>query len=243
MAKTMATVVAGMAMAAGSMAAPAVAAEPAEAMTVVLHVADYQHVPSRDLAKAQQVASAVYARIGVQLVWTTGAAPAEPDGALHADVVIMDRAMAQRDNRDSKVFGQASHHTRLAKVYASRVLDHAFATVAEKRDVALIVGNDPALFSMRDQIVSLASRYRVPAIYGLHEYVARGGLMFYGNSLSDAFRQAGVYTGRILKGEKPGDLPIAQATRFEFVINLRTAKDLGLEVSAKLLALADSVIE
>ena len=122
-------------------------------------------------------------------------------------------------------------------------IDKAFAVLAEKRGVALIVGNDPALFSLRDQIVTLAARYKVPAIYGLHEFVVRGGLMFCGNNLSDAFRQAGVYTGRILKGEKPGDLPVAQATKFEFVINLRAAKDLGLEVSAKLLALADSVIE
>ena len=122
-------------------------------------------------------------------------------------------------------------------------IDRAFVSLSGKQGHAMIVGNDPALFSLGHQIVVLAAHHKIPAIYGLRESVNIGGLACYGNDLSDAFRQAGVYTGRILKGEKPADLPVAQATKFEFVINLKAAKALGLELSPKVLALADSVIE
>jgi ABC-type uncharacterized transport system substrate-binding protein len=122
-------------------------------------------------------------------------------------------------------------------------IDRAFVWLAGKQSHALIVGNDPTLFSSRHQIVVLTAHYKIPAIYGLRENVNLGGLACYGNSLSDVFRQAGVYTARILKGERPGDLPVAQASKFEFVINLKAAKALGLELSPKVLALADSVIE
>jgi putative ABC transport system substrate-binding protein len=122
-------------------------------------------------------------------------------------------------------------------------VDKAFVSLAGKPSLAMVVGNDPALFSLRHQITVLAAHHKIPAIYGLREYVNLGGLACYGNDLSDTFRQAGVYTARILKGEKPGDLPIAQATKFEFAINLKAAKALGLELSPKVLALADSVIE
>jgi len=122
-------------------------------------------------------------------------------------------------------------------------LDSAFAAFADRRVDAVLVGTAPRFTAWRMRILGLAAHTSLPAIYEQRQYVADGGLMSYGASIADAYRQAGIYVARILKGDKPGDLPIVQPTKFEFVINLVTARALGLEVPSTLLARADEVIE
>jgi putative ABC transport system substrate-binding protein len=122
-------------------------------------------------------------------------------------------------------------------------LDAAFADIARSGAGALLVAASPFFNSRRARIVALAARHPVPTIYPLREFALAGGLMSYGTNIADSYRLAGLYAGRILKGEKPADLPIVQSTRFEFVINLKTAKTLGLEVPPLMLPRADEVIE
>jgi putative ABC transport system substrate-binding protein len=124
-----------------------------------------------------------------------------------------------------------------------RDIDAVFASLAQKPVDALLIGPGSLLYNRRVQIVTLAAYHRVPAIYSQREWAEAGGLMSCGTSLSDAYRQAGAYTGRVLKGEKPADLPVMQSVKFEFGINLNTVKAFGLSFAPGLLAIADEVIE
>ena len=122
-------------------------------------------------------------------------------------------------------------------------IDAAFATLANERPDALFVGGDAFFFSRREQIATLAAREKIPAVYASSDAAAAGGLMSYSTDLADVLRQVGVYTGRVLKGEKPADMPVLQQTKFVFTINLKTARALGIEVPPAVLSIADEVIE
>jgi len=132
---------------------------------------------------------------------------------------------------------------RVLNANTSREIDTAFATLASERPDALFIGSSSFFNARRVQLAHWATHHRVPATYSGRQYVEAGGLMSYGASLTDASRQMGVYTGRILKGAKPSDLPVVQSSKFELVINAQTARMLGLTVPDKLLVAADEVIE
>ena len=125
----------------------------------------------------------------------------------------------------------------------SREIDAAFATFARERSDTLFIGSDPFFNNRRMQLALLAARHAVPATFASRDFAEAGGLMSYGSNIADAWRQLGTYAGRILKGAKPADLPVVQASKFELVINVESARMLGLTVPDKLLAAADEVIE
>src|SRR5262245_12984080 len=160
--------------------------------------------------------------------------------------VLVDPKFPTTERYVSEVRAAASAAGQQIEVlYAStgREIETAFTTLVQRGAGALHVGTGAFMHSQRELIVAQAARYKIPAIYIWREAVSAGGLMSYAPNINDAYRQAGIYAGRILKGEKPGDLPVMLPTKFEFVINLKTAKTLGLQISDNLLSLADEVIE
>jgi putative tryptophan/tyrosine transport system substrate-binding protein len=167
-----------------------------------------------------------------------------PAATTFAFIVNPGNTRADTDTQEMETAARAlGQQIVVAKAATDRDFEAAFAALAQRSVQALVIGGDPFFNSHAQQLVALAGHYAIPTIYPLKEFATVGGLMSYGSSISDAYRQAGVYAGRILKGAKPADLPVMQPTKFELVINLKTAKALGLEIPATLLARADEVIE
>jgi putative tryptophan/tyrosine transport system substrate-binding protein len=161
---------------------------------------------------------------------------------VYALLVKSSHPSAESDTADARAAAQALG-LDLRVLTADNEIDVGFATMTQPRAGALLVNIDPFFTERREQLVALAARYAIPAIFALREFAPAGGLMSYGADRTESSRQAGIYVGRILKGEKPADLPVQQATKFELVINAKTAKALGVEVPETLLATADEVIQ
>jgi putative tryptophan/tyrosine transport system substrate-binding protein len=167
-----------------------------------------------------------------------------PNAVCFAVLVNPNNPNADTLARDAKAAGLViGREIEILASGTTRDIDAAFASSVQKRADALLVSPDPLLDNRRVQIITLATHHRLPTIYSFRESVEIGGLMSYGSSAEDRDRLVGIYTGRILKGEKPAELPVMRATKFEFVVNLQTARVLGLDIPATLLARADEVIE
>jgi ABC-type uncharacterized transport system substrate-binding protein len=161
--------------------------------------------------------------------------------ALLANPKLPEAARMERDAQEAAL--TLGHKLLVLRASTPDEITAAFITLARQPAGALLIGGDPFFTSRRQQIVALAARDAIPTMYATREFVVEGGLMSYGNDIADEYRRAGLYAARILKGEHPSDLPVDQASRFEFVINLKTAKAFGLEIPPMLLARADEVIE
>ena len=167
-----------------------------------------------------------------------------PKAAVIAVLVDPSAPQPEGVRRDIQVAANAiGRQLIFVEVRSNRDIEEAFATFTQRGAGALFVGTGPFVNTRREQVVALAARHGLPASYVTREHVTAGGLMSYGTSITDAYRLAGIYASRILKGEKPAELPVQQSTKFEFVINLRTAKALRLEIPEQVRALADDVIE
>jgi putative ABC transport system substrate-binding protein len=184
------------------------------------------------------------------LVTTLGAKRLEllrelmPMGTVVGFLVDPTNPSAEAETRDMQAAADALGRKLLVvKTSSESEVETAFASLARQRVDAVIVAAEAFFLNRREHLVAVAARHAIPTMYHLREIAAAGGLMSYGTSIREAYRQAGIYTGRILNGARPADLPVIQSTKFELIINLKTAKSLGLDVPAKLLALADEVIE
>jgi putative ABC transport system substrate-binding protein len=167
-----------------------------------------------------------------------------PAAATMAMLVATDTLEARIERRDVELAAQAlGQQLIVASVTSEGELDGAFTSIVQRGAKSLLVGTGPMLTSNLGRLVALAARHAIPAMYSFREFVEAGGLMSYGASFVEAYRQAGIYAGRVLKGEKPADLPVIQSSKFELVINLKTAKALGLAIPPGVLAIADQVIE
>jgi putative ABC transport system substrate-binding protein len=167
-----------------------------------------------------------------------------PQAAAVAVLLNLTNPDANLQRRDIQAAAAAiGQDVRIFNASNESDIDTAFAALVQERADALLIGNDAFLTNRREQIVALAARHAVPTIYTFRSFAESGGLLSYSTSLVEVYRQVGLYVGRILKGEKPADLPVVQPTKFELVINLKTAKALGIKISDKLLSLADEVIE
>jgi putative ABC transport system substrate-binding protein len=162
-------------------------------------------------------------------------------------IAVFNNALVAETEARSKALAEAGNtlglQLRFLNISSDDDFDMAFASMANERIGALFVSGSPYFVSKRDKLVALAASHKIPAIYAWRAIAASGGLMSYGTSLTEQAHQAGIYAGRILKGEKPSELPVLQPTKLEFVINLKTAKALGIEIPDRLLSLADEVIE
>ena len=167
-----------------------------------------------------------------------------PKATAIAVLVNPNTTETEAERRDVQAAAQAvGRQLIILDVSGDRDIELAFETFAQRGAGALLVGSGAFFNSRRESLVALAARYRLPAMYAQREAVVDGGLSSYGSSITDAYRQVGIYVGRVLKGEKPADLPVMRSTKIEFVLNLTTAKTLSLSVSPSLLATADEVIE